>query len=216
MLYNSKTITKVIFNLQAKQKCKEHNRMIRWTWTKLKIQSKCLRTVYESIRIEWHIKISFGTKFEGRKLKRHQRKRMNRSRKMKMNQYNYFVIFLYVISLCDIRIKAQTDDHLTVHHLDLQRKFNKIEQGRRRFPAPKSSGDVFELFFGVLLPEEVTSAGCTYKEALPAMELAIKKLQQPGGMFENYTICVEYRDTKSSSIHGAMAAFDLYTKQTQG
>lgn len=190
--------------------------MIRWTWTKLKISSKCLRSVYKFIRIRWNIKISFGTTIWRKKTKKHQRKLLNRNRKMKMNQYNYFVIFFYVISICDIRIKAQTDDHLTIHHLDLQRKFNKIEQGKRRFPAPKASGDVFELFFGVLLPEQLTSAGCTYKEALPAMELAIKKLQQPGGLFENYTICVEYRDTKSSSIHGAMAAFDLYTKQTQG
>lgn len=135
-----------------------------------------------------------------------------------MNQFKVLVIFLYVISICDIRINGQanTQNNSTVRHLQLQRELVKIKSEKRRFPAPKQDGVVFELFFGVLLPEEPIDIGCTYIEAMPALELAIKKLQQPGGLFENYTICVEYRDTKSSSTHGTIAAFDLYTKQAQG
>lgn len=133
-----------------------------------------------------------------------------------MNHYKYFVIILYVISVFDIRVNGQASVISNVHHLQRKREPLRIKSGKRRFPAPKKTGDIFELFFGVLLPEEPIDSGCTYKEALPAIELAIKKLQQPGGLFEQYSICVEYRDTKSSSTHGTIAAFDLYTKQPQG
>lgn len=134
-----------------------------------------------------------------------------------MSHYKLLVIFLYVINICDIRISAGKNSS-NVHHLNLRRKLIEIEHGRRQFPAPSTdrNGDIFELFFGVLLPVEPAKVGCTYIEVLPAMELAIKKLQQPGGLFENYSICIEYRDTKPSSIHGTIAAFGLYTKQFQG
>lgn len=136
----------------------------------------------------------------------------------KMNQYKYFVIILYVISACDIRINAQASviSNTNVHRLKRKRDPLNIKRGNLRFEAPKKSGDIFEINFGVLLPEEAIEIGCTYSEALPAIELAIKKLQQPGGLFEQYTISVDYRDTKSSSVHGTIAAFDLYTRQPQG
>lgn len=133
-----------------------------------------------------------------------------------MNHNKLIVIILYVISICDIRIISGQTNNSTVHHLHLQRGTLKLKSGKRRFPAPKQDGDVFELFFGVLLPEEPIAIGCTYKEAMPAIELAIQKLQEPGGLFERYTICVDYRDTKPSSHHGTFAAFDLYTHQSQG
>lgn len=135
-----------------------------------------------------------------------------------MNQYKYFVIILYVISACDIRINAQASviSNTNVHRLKRKRDPLNIKRGNLRFEAPKKSGDIFEINFGVLLPEEAIEIGCTYSEALPAIELAIKKLQQPGGLFEQYTISVDYRDTKSSSVHGTIAAFDLYTRQPQG
>lgn len=131
----------------------------------------------------------------------------------------FFVIFLYVISVCGIQANAQAsliEYTPNVHHLQRKPELLQMKSGKRRFPATKKADDIFELFFGVLLPEEPIDIGCTYHEALPAIELAIKKLQQPGGLFEKYSICVEYRDTKSSSTHGTIAAFDLYTKQPQG
>lgn len=136
----------------------------------------------------------------------------------KMKQYKIFVIFLYVISVCDIRVNSQTSVISNVHHLQRMREPLRIKNGKRLFPATNQTGDIFELFFGVLLPEEPIDMdiGCTYKEALPAIELAIKKLQEPGGLFEQFSICVEYRDTKSSSVDGSFAAFDLYTKKQQG
>lgn len=123
-----------------------------------------------------------------------------------------------MISVCNIQISGQKNDS-NVHHLNFQRKTIHIKHGKRLFPAPKDkNGQTIQLFFGVLLPEAapVDYKGCTYSEAVPAMELAIKKLQQPGGVFEHYSISVEYRDTKTTSVHGVIAAFDLYTKQPQG
>lgn len=138
-----------------------------------------------------------------------------------MNQYKYLVIILYVISACDIRINAQASvisvgSNTNTHRLKRKRDPLNIKRGNLRFEAPRKTGDIFEINFGVLLPEEPTDAGCTLYEALPAIELAIKKLQQPGGLFEQYTISVDYRDTKSSSIDGTIAAFDLYTRTPQG
>lgn len=135
-----------------------------------------------------------------------------------MNQYKYLVIILYVISACDIRINAQASviSNTNIHRLKRKRDPLNINRGNLRFEAPRKSGDIFEINFGVLLPKDPTDAGCTLYEALPAIELAIKKLQQPGGLFEQYTISVDYRDTKSSSIDGTIAAFDLYTRTPQG
>lgn len=133
-----------------------------------------------------------------------------------MNQYKCFVLILYVISVFDIRINGQTSVTSNVYHLQRKREPLKIKSGKRIFPATRTDGDIFELTFGVLLPEEETQSGCTYHAALPAMELAIKKLQQPDGLLEQYNIYVEYRDTKTTSVHGSLAAFDLYTKGTPG
>lgn len=133
-----------------------------------------------------------------------------------MNQYKFFVIILYVISVFDVRINGQRNVTSNVYHLQRKREPLPIKSGKRKFPATRNEGDVFELTFGVLLPEGGTEIGCTYHAALPAIELAIRKLQQPNGLLEQYNICVEYRDTKTTSIHGALAAFDLYTKRTPG
>lgn len=131
-----------------------------------------------------------------------------------MNQYKCFVIILYVISILDIRINGQTSvTSSNVYRLQRKREPLKILSGKRRFPATRNDGDIIELIFGVLLPEGPTQTGCTYHAALPAIELAIKKLQEPNGLLEQYNICVEYRDTKTTSVHGSLAAFDLYVKQ---
>lgn len=134
-----------------------------------------------------------------------------------MNQYKFFVIFLFVITVCEIRISAQTNNSY-VRQLKLKQKKVHVDGGLRRFPTSNVNGETFDLYFGVLLPKihEPNYIGCTYGEALPAIELAIKKLQQPGGLFENFTIFVDYRETKPSSADSAVATFDLYSTQAQG
>lgn len=74
-----------------------------------------------------------------------------------------------------------------------------------------------ELFFGVLLPSITRGAREVVIEAvLPAMDLAIKKVQRPGGLLAGFNITMEHRDTRCSSTYGPLAAFDLYTKRKPG
>lgn len=133
-----------------------------------------------------------------------------------MNKYKLFVIFFYVICMFDVRTNGQTSVTSNVYRLQRKREPLRMKSGKRIFPAARNDGDIFELIFGVLLPEDATSSSCTLYEALPAIELAIKKLQQIDGLLEQYNILVEYRDTKTSSVHGSLASFDLYTKQPPG
>lgn len=133
-----------------------------------------------------------------------------------MYQYKYVVIVLYVISAVNIRTNAQSSIFSNIHKLN-RKKEVIFRSGELQFPAPKNASDLYELYFGVLLPAEKTrESRCSYNEALPAMELAIRKLQQPGGLFEEFNIFVEFRDTKSSTTYCSLAAVDLYTKQSPG
>lgn len=83
--------------------------------------------------------------------------------------------------------------------------------------AEQSVGRRRDLVFGVLLPS--VSRGprkCAYEAVLPAMDLAIRKAQRPGGLLEHFNITIEHRDTQCSSVYGPLAAFELYTKRKPG
>lgn len=74
-----------------------------------------------------------------------------------------------------------------------------------------------ELFFGALLPSVKHGVREAVAETvLPAIDLAIKKVQRPGGLLEGFNITVEYRDTHCSSTYGPLAAFELYNKRKPG
>lgn len=134
-----------------------------------------------------------------------------------MNQYKCFVIILYVISVFGTRTNGQANVIKSEHHMHRKNANLEFKSGRKVFPATKNTTTTeLDLYFGVLLPEHPQEKECSFMEALPAMELAIRRLQQPGGLFEEYSIFVEYRDTKSSSTYCSLAAFDLYSKQPQG
>lgn len=134
-----------------------------------------------------------------------------------MKQWTIFVTccFLYVFGICDVRIYGQKTN-LRVHQLQIKREISPIRGGRLRFPSPKQDGDVFEILFGVFLPMEPSENGCTINESLPAFELAIKKLQKPGELFERFNVLIEYRDTKGSSKDGSWTVFDLFRNQSEG
>lgn len=146
-----------------------------------------------------------------------------------MYQYRYYLIALCVISACIVRTcsaaegssnggsSGDDDDNSTRTRRFIRKKPLHIESGREHFAGPECNDQMHELCFGVLLPAIKTSqARCSYKEALPAMELAIRKLQQPGGLFERFNITVEYRDTNSSSTFSSLAAVDIYATQSPG
>lgn len=136
----------------------------------------------------------------------------------------YCVIALCVISACVVRTCSAAqggggggDVSSTRVSRLIRKKPVHIGSGREHFAGPKYSDEFYELCFGVLLPATKTQqARCSYMEALPAMELAIRKLQQPGGLFERFNITVEYRDTKTSSTYSSLAAVDIYATQSPG
>lgn len=69
------------------------------------------------------------------------------------------------------------------------------------------------LTFAVLLPENAPQGGVHLSSfGLAAIDLAVQALQQPGHLFENFTIHIEYRNTGCSSTMGPLAAFELVYK----
>lgn len=51
---------------------------------------------------------------------------------------------------------------------------------------------------------------------LPAVALAVKAVSSTKGPLPGWTISVTYRDSKCSSTHGSLAAFDFYINRTAG
>lgn len=131
-----------------------------------------------------------------------------------MEQYKCLVIILYVIiSVVNIRTNA--------HSIDNSRNIIQTKKGpliKETLPILfNSTRSAYELTFGVLLPEKFHGDnGCEINAAIPAIELAIRKLQQPNGLLEEFTIKLVYRDSKSTSTYGSLAAYDLYTKESPG
>lgn len=127
------------------------------------------------------------------------------------------MIIFCVICAFIVRTNSTTNNNSTRARRFVRKKQVHIHSGQLQFVGPKYHDELYELCFGLLLPREKTAESrCSYGEALPAMELAIRKLQQPGGLFEQFNITVEYRDTKSSTTFSSLAAVDIYTKQAPG
>lgn len=135
-----------------------------------------------------------------------------------MYQYKYYVLVLFVICALIVRASSASNyNNSSRARRFIRKKQVHINSGHLQFVGPAYHNELYELCFGVLLPAEKTSQErCSYKEALPAMELAIRKLQQRGGLFEQFKITVEYRDTQSSTTYSSLAAVDIYTKQSPG
>lgn len=51
---------------------------------------------------------------------------------------------------------------------------------------------------------------------LPAITLAVRSVRSAKGPLPGWTIIVNHRDSKCSSTHGSLAAFDFYINRTAG
>lgn len=133
--------------------------------------------------------------------------------------YLHLCIGLVVVAVTADRILLQADADGNVQRTKLgwmTGKEQKVIADTSDAAATASAGRR-ELFFGVLLPSY--SRGhrrCVYEAVLPAMDLAIKKIQRPGGLLAGYNITMEHRDTRCSSTYGPLAAFELFTKRKPG
>ncbi|KAK8741214.1 hypothetical protein OTU49_002559 [Cherax quadricarinatus] len=89
---------------------------------------------------------------------------------------------------------------------------DQCEAGPPPTTAPESgTGDDRVIDVAVLVPCNASHQYSRVK-VLPVVELAVRHLRETGlrGPLENYTIIVRYRDSRTSSTYGPLAAVDLY------
>lgn len=68
---------------------------------------------------------------------------------------------------------------------------------------------------GVLLPADANQIFSLGK-VLPIIEMAIPAVTDPDGPLPGWTILVDYRDTRCSSVEGPLAAFEFYVHEAAG
>lgn len=68
---------------------------------------------------------------------------------------------------------------------------------------------------GVLLPADANQVFSLAK-VLPILEMAIPAVTRPDGPLPGWTIWVDYRDTRCSSVEGPLAAFEFYVHEAAG
>lgn len=133
-----------------------------------------------------------------------------------MNYKQIIVICMYLTLINNLSINAQTTINGRSKLAQRGRRLSFDATNIQKFPS--RSIKPYELVFGVLFPNQ-GSHGLTEESVagiLPAMESAVRRIQQPGGILENFNITLEFRDTQCSSTYGALAAFELYTKRKPG
>lgn len=68
---------------------------------------------------------------------------------------------------------------------------------------------------GVLLPADPNQVFSLVK-VLPIIEMAVPAVTRPDGPLPGWTILVDYRDTRCSSVEGPLAAFEFYVNGSAG
>ncbi|CAD7092893.1 unnamed protein product [Hermetia illucens] len=82
---------------------------------------------------------------------------------------------------------------------------NMIESSPRR-----------NLVFAVLLPsesQEELMSDCIYQKVLPVLELALRKIQHPDYLSNEFDITLVFRDTFCSSVYGPIGLFEIYNER---
>lgn len=68
---------------------------------------------------------------------------------------------------------------------------------------------------GVLLPADPNHI-FSLSKVLPILEMAVPAMTTPEGPLPGWTILVDYRDTRCSSVEGPLAAFEFYVNGSAG
>lgn len=138
---------------------------------------------------------------------------------------NYFIVSILIIIVTNVCC----DKNLNINNVkdgernNTQRTRNFIENsisktGYDEAIIKKKSDIKKDIKFGVLLPSTPPSRGGSRVAAAvrPAIDLAVKKIIEPGNLLEGFNITVHFRDTQCSSVYGPLGAFDLYTHVRPG
>lgn len=133
-----------------------------------------------------------------------------------MNYKQLIVISIYLTLSNNLLINGQTTINGKHRAALRERRLSLNSMNTQQFPS--KSAKPHELVFGVLFPahgtESLTEDGVA--GIMPAIDAAVQRLQKPGGLFENFNVTLEYRDTQCSSAYGPLAAFELYSKRKPG
>lgn len=138
-------------------------------------------------------------------------------------QFKYFIVSILII----IGTNVSCDKNLNIkdgERNNTRRTRNFIENSVTKTgydEATKRKTDIRkEIIFGVLLPSippgGVRGGSRVAAAVRPAIDLAAKKISQPGSLLGGFKITVHFRDTQCSSTYGPLGAFDLYTHYRPG
>lgn len=139
-------------------------------------------------------------------------------------QFNYFIVSILIIIVtnvcCDKNFNINNVKDGERNNTRRTRNFieNSITKTGYDETIKKKLDIRKEINFGVLLPSIPSMRGGSRVAAAvrPAIDLAVKKISQPGNLLGGFTINVHFRDTQCSSVHGPLGAFDLYTHVRPG
>lgn len=67
-----------------------------------------------------------------------------------------------------------------------------------------------DLFFAILFYDDPFDELRHRVTINAAIDVAVQRVQAPGGLLEGFNITTKYRDSQSSSLYGALAAWDFH------
>lgn len=79
-----------------------------------------------------------------------------------------------------------------------------------------SSVEDKDLFFAILFYDDPYDEMRHRVAINAAIDVAVQRVQAPGGLLAGFNITTEYRDSRSSSLHGALAAWDFHHTNQPG
>lgn len=85
----------------------------------------------------------------------------------------------------------------------------------RQWPRSNRVADK-SLFFAILFYDDPFDELRHRVTINAAIDVAVRHVQAAGGLLAGFNITTEYRDSRSSSLHGALAAWDLLYKRQPG
>lgn len=86
---------------------------------------------------------------------------------------------------------------------------NLIASTLGQWPRPNRTPDK-DLFFAIIFYDDPNDELRHRITINAAIDVAVQRVQAVGGLLEGFNITTEYRDSQSSSLHGALAAWDLH------
>lgn len=119
---------------------------------------------------------------------------------------------LLIVFCCILLAKAINDTHNVIHPNWTEYDFPDVSIHPVKCPIERET--IIEpdkdLFFAILFYDDPYDELRHRVTINAAIDVAIQRVQAPGGLLEGFRISTEYRDSQSSSLQGALAAWDFH------